>query len=260
MGTALVITVGVAGCASESDEQPTPDNKADVGNVLSEPLNSRLEHKVATLFTRLAPEETGITLIHEFPEDAPFERIQNQASAAGVAIGDVDGDQLPDIFFTNYTHGNRLYRNRGNWQFEDITESAGVSGKGHWGSGPVLVDIDNDDDLDIFVAVFDGANLLYVNDGHSVFQQRPFSSVKGPNVMMAFADYDLDGDLDGYLVTHRLAEDPKHKMPGSTEESFQRGILVQDDSGEIVVAPQWEAVFCLADKGDGSSLIEIAGW
>ncbi len=260
VGAALVVTAGFAGCASKSNEQPALGNQADVGTVFFTPLNSRVDHKAATLFTRLTPEESGITLVHQFPEDANFQRIQDQASASGVAIGDIDGDELPDIFFTNYTHGNRLYRNLGNWKFEDITGIAGVSGKGHWGSGPALVDIDNDDDLDIFVAVFDGANLLYLNDGHGVFTQQPFSSSKGPNVMMAFADYDLDGDLDGYLVTHRIAEDLRQRMPDSSEESFQRGILVRDKSGEVTVAPQWESVFCLADQGDGSSRVEIAGW
>ena len=151
-------------------------------------------------FTRMTNDATGIDLVYCFPQEAPFALMTDHYSGNGLCIGDVDGDGLPDLFLTHYDQGNRLYRNLGNWNFAEVTKSAGVGGGGAWCAGPSFADIDSDGDLDLHVCVFNGPNLLYQNDGNGSFSEisaQAGLNFRGPSVMMAFADYDLDGDLDG---------------------------------------------------------------
>ncbi|MCG7858978.1 VCBS repeat-containing protein, partial [Flavihumibacter sediminis] len=99
-------------------------------------------------------------------------------NGGGVAIGDINNDDLPDIYFTaNKKGGNRLYLNKGNLQFEDITESAGVAGTGDWHSGVTMADVNGDGFLDIYVCAVAGSfqltgkNQLYINKGNNQFQE-----------------------------------------------------------------------------------------
>ena len=117
------------------------------------PFKTRPHLSNAPLFESLKAETTGIDLKYRFPEKAPFNMLTDQGAGSGVCIGDVDGDHLPDIFFTHYDHGNKLYRNLGDLRFEDITDKAGLGGRQGWSGGTTFVDIDNDGDLDLFVAV-----------------------------------------------------------------------------------------------------------
>jgi len=142
-------------------------------------------------------------------------------NGGGVALGDINNDDLPDIFFSGNQVKNKLYLNKGNLQFEDITKTAGVSGNSTWNTGSVMGDINGDGLLDIYVCAvvgingFNGFNELYINNGDNTFTESAakygldfdtFSS----NV--AFLDYDLDGDLDLYLLNHAV----------HTQESFGR--------------------------------------
>ena len=177
-------------------------------STLAEPQSSG-----ATLFRKRTSDETGISLVHRFPANASADLLSDQTSGAGVCIGDIDGDGLPDVYVTNYDQGNRLYRNLGGFRFEDVTQEAGVVGEGRWCAGPSFVDIDNDGDLDLHVCVYGAANLLYINDGKGQFTEQAAKfglAINAASVMMSFADYDLDGDLDGYLVTNRLVTDGKN--------------------------------------------------
>ena len=114
------------------------------------PLADRLPAAGRTLFHRVPSSRSGLDFRLQFPQKAPFDLLTDQTSGTGVAIGDVDGDQRPDLFFTTYNQGNRLYRNLGSWRFEDITQEAGVAGEGRWCGGANFVDFDNDGDYDIF--------------------------------------------------------------------------------------------------------------
>lgn len=103
----------------------------------------------STHFALLQPEQTGVdfTLVWDPPEGTPTRGIGYVSAAGGVCIGDYDNDGLADLFLTRSSGGNRLYRNRGNFQFEDVTEAAGLDLElkhDAWGSGPCFVDIDND--------------------------------------------------------------------------------------------------------------------
>ena len=226
------------------------------------PFKTRPHLSNAPLFESLKAENTGIDLVHRFPEKAPFNMLTDQGSGSGVCIGDVDGDQLPDIFFTNYDHGNKLYRNLGNLRFEEITEKAGLDGRNGWSGGTTFVDIDNDGDLDLFVAIYNAPNLLYINRGNGVFDEQASEfglDHRAASVMVAFSDYDRDGDLDAYLVTHRLKINGKHILPKTTAETFQRKIIEIKADRKPYMTAEFEEVFQMMDKGEGRIELIIAG-
>jgi hypothetical protein len=200
----------------------------------------------ATLFRHKTAQETGISLAIRFPRDAPLDWLTWNNSGNGVCIGDYDGDGLPDVYFTNYSLGNRLYRNKGNWRFEDVTVAAGVTGAGRWCGGSTFVDIDNDGDLDLYVCAYDSPNLLYINKGDGTFENKAAEyglSFSGASVMMAFADYDADGDMDGYLVTNRLQGAPKYYYPYNMKEAFDMGVIQQVSETRLVVGERYQEAF-----------------
>jgi hypothetical protein len=164
------------------------------------------------LFELLRPEQTGIAFANTV---TPHDSVNVQTdvylyNGAGVAVGDVDDDGLPDIFFAGNMVSSRLYRNKGKMQFEDITERAGVKTT-RWATGATMVDIDGDGKLDIYVSVSgppwstpaERANLLFVNNGNGIFTeaaQRYGIADTGFTTHAAFLDYDGDGCLDLFLL------------------------------------------------------------
>jgi hypothetical protein len=128
-----------------------------------------------------------------------------------VAIGDYDNDGLPDIFVVSKTGSCRLFRNLGNWKFEDVTEKAGVGDHGSaariWKQGATFVDVNNDGLLDIYVCRFNAPNLLYINQGDGTFKEEAHAyglDVTDGSVMAYFEDYDRDGWLDVFIQTNVL--------------------------------------------------------
>ena len=179
------------------------------------PLAERRTVGPRKMFTLLDDEATGVLFIPKPLSKKVIELMKYSSSFTsekgmrGVCAGDFDGDGRPDLFYAYPYGGHRLYRNLGAFRFEDVTEKAGL-GKivaGHWALGCCFVDHDGDGDLDLFVAGVGDFNLLLDNQGNGTFRDRAFAlglARKGANVHMAFADYDLDGDLDGYLLTNRM--------------------------------------------------------
>ena len=134
-------------------------------------------------------------------------------NGGGVAVGDIDNDGLVDIYFTSNQNKNRLYRNTGNFVFEDITEKAGVSGKSDWNTGTVMADVNGDGFLDIYVCAvvgihgLKGANELFINNGDNTFTEQAEKyglNFKNYTTSVAFFDYDNDDDLDMYLLNHAV--------------------------------------------------------
>ncbi|MGA2018815.1 MAG: FG-GAP-like repeat-containing protein [Opitutaceae bacterium] len=167
------------------------------------------------MFKALAPQDTGV--VTENPYDDPrmwgalYYQSENGSFGTGVAIGDYDGDGRPDIFVVSKTRSCRLFRNLGNWRFEDVTERAGVGDKGEsagiWKQGATFVDVDNNGLLDIYVCRFNAPNLLYINQGDGTFREEAHArglAVKDASVMAAFCDYDRDGFLDVFVQTNLL--------------------------------------------------------
>src|SRR4051812_4240547 len=166
------------------------------------------------LFELLRPEATGVTFANNLPERADF-NILNYLyyyDGGGVAVGDVDGDGLMDLYFTSNLGANKLYRNKGSYQFEDITARAGVADSVGWKTGVTMADVNGDGRIDIYVSGVDylgmhGRNVLYINNGDGIFTDRTKEyglEHSGFSTQALFFDYDGDGDLDMYLLDHSV--------------------------------------------------------
>jgi len=174
--------------------------------------------KKATLFERIPSSHSGITFNNNIVENDtinPLDKL-NIYNGGGVGIGDFNNDGLQDVYFIGNAVPNRLYLNKGDFKFEDVTQKAGVGGKGGWGRGVAVVDINNDGLKDIYVCntlLNDSVkrlNLLYINqgpdkDGVPLFKEaaREYGlNINVHSTMASFFDYDNDGDLDMYLTVN----------------------------------------------------------
>jgi hypothetical protein len=213
--TAVVLGLSAVACTPK----PPPSTP---GKIESTPLSSA---KSSGRFERLSAEESGIDFVHVWnPSQGHVQDIDNAFAGGGACTGDYDGDGLADVYLTRPQQGSRLYRNLGDFRFEDVTEKAGLADSTLWGTGTSFVDIDNDGDLDLFACCFVGPNRLYVNQGDGSFREEARKrglDFNGASVMMAFADYDLDGDVDAYLLTNRVAT--SHDAPLEALQVEKRG-------------------------------------
>ncbi|MFN3851205.1 MAG: VCBS repeat-containing protein [Spirosomataceae bacterium] len=159
-------------------------------------------------------ENSGIDFENKVVNDADFNifNYRNFYNGAGVAIGDINNDGLSDVYMTSNMGSNKLYLNKGNFQFEDITSKAGVADSAKWSTGVVMVDINHDNLLDIYVcnAGIDKrtkkrGNSLFINNGNMTFTEKAKEyglDEDGYTTHAAFFDYDLDGDLDCYILNN----------------------------------------------------------
>src|SRR6184192_2370975 len=166
------------------------------------------------LFRLLGPAQTGVTFANTITTNDSL-NVQTDVyvyNGAGVAVGDIDNDGLPDLFFTGNMVSSRLYLNKGDMRFEDITERAGVK-TNRWATGATMVDINNDGYLDIYVSVSgsegskgqDRANLLFINNGDRTFTEaaaRYGIADTGFTTHAVFLDYNRDGCLDLFLLNN----------------------------------------------------------
>ncbi len=165
------------------------------------------------LFELLDTEQTGIHFTNEIQEDTrlnilSFEYFYN---GAGVGVADFNQDSLPDLFFASNMGASKLYLNKGNFKFEDITETSGIDTRGKWASGVSIVDINQDGFPDIYLCfagpheASERANALYINNGKNQFTDQAAAyglADTGHTVQAVFFDYDRDDDLDCYLLTN----------------------------------------------------------
>lgn len=165
------------------------------------------------LFTRLSVAETGIDFINQLEDSEEFNvfKYKNYFNGAGVAIGDLNNDGLPDLFLTSNLQDNKLYLNKGNLKFEDITDHAGVAGSKFWSTGVAMADVNADGWLDIYVCNsgdIDGNNMeneLFINNQDGTFTESAQLyglADRGYSTHAVFFDYDGDGDLDCYLLNN----------------------------------------------------------
>ena len=191
----LALCVVISSCGSDSENSTNITKSKEI------------------LFTLLNSEDTGIDFINEVKNRKDFNifKYRNFYNGGGVAIGDINNDNLPDVYLTANMGDNKLYLNKGNFQFEDISETAGVIGNKPWSTGVVMVDINQDGLLDIYVCnagMMEGNNHdndLYINNGDLTFteQAEKYNLAKsGFTIHASFFDYDKDGDLDAYILNN----------------------------------------------------------
>tara|TARA_R110002033_G_scaffold68856_1_gene120084 strand:- start:2688 stop:5936 length:3249 start_codon:yes stop_codon:yes gene_type:complete len=183
-------------------------------------------NKNEAIFGNPKPQDTGIDFSNDLTETNDLNILDYLYfyNGGGVAIGDINNDGLPDVYLSGNQVKNKLYLNKGNLKFEDITEKAGVAGNSTWNTGAVMGDVNGDGYLDIYVCAvvgingFRGFNELFINNGDQTFTESAakygldfdtFSS------SAAFLDFDMDGDLDMYLLNHAI----------HTQESYGKASL-----------------------------------
>src|SRR4051812_35085826 len=203
------------------------------------------KHGPSPRFELLDPNRTGITFSNTLPEDTTF-NILNYLyyyNGGGVAVGDVNNDGLPDLYFTSNRRSNRLYLNKGNYQFEDITERAGVADSVGWKTGVTMADVNGDGYVDIYVCGVSylgmhGRNVLYINNRDGTFTDRTKESgldFEGYSTQALFFDYDNDGDLDMYLLNHSVHTEHGSGDAASRMERHPRAgdRLYRNDAGHF---------------------------
>ena len=158
-------------------------------------------------------EKTGIDFVNKV-EDKELDNsflFRNYYNGGGVAVGDIDNDGLADILLTSNMGENKLYRNRGNWKFEDITAHSGMKQDSMWSTGAAMVDINDDGWLDIYVCnsghMTSGhrKNKLYINNHDRSFTESAAQyglDISAYSTQVSFFDYDLDGDLDCFMINN----------------------------------------------------------
>ena len=230
------------------------------------------------VFKLLSPEQTGITFANTITTDDSlnFQTFTYVYNGAGLAVGDIDNDGLSDIFFSGNMVSSRLYRNKGHFEFEDITERAGIR-TGRWATGATMVDINNDGYLDIYVSVSgpqwskaeERANLLFVNNKDGTFtEQAARYGIADPGFTThaVFLDYNGDGCLDLFLLNNSpkdffrgVASDPTGKAgqaPGNYNQLYRNNCNgtftnVSKEAG-ILLDPGYGLGVAVADvNGDG---------
>lgn len=203
--------------------------------------------KGGDLFENPDSSKTGITFTNTLTssDDLSILDYLYFYNGGGVSIGDINNDGLPDIFFTGNQVKNKLYLNKGHLTFEDISSSAGIEGNSSWNTGVTMADVNGDGFLDIYVCAvvgingFNGFNELYINNGDNTFTESAaqygldFDSYSSN---ASFFDYDLDGDLDLYLLNHAVhTQNSFGRFDLRFERRYETGDkLLRNDNGKFV--------------------------
>ena len=249
----------------------------------SEKENKSITSKTQTLFTLLDAKDTGIDFLNKVKNQKNFNifKYRNFYNGGGVAIGDINNDGLADIYLTGNMVANKLYLNKGNLTFEDISKTAGIEGNKPWSTGVVMVDINQDGLLDIYVS--NAGNLkgnnhdndLYINNGDLTFTEKAaeFNLAKtGFSTHASFFDYDKDGDLDAYILNNSnipvsslgyAEQRDKRAQDWGNVPAIFRGVgdmLLRNDNGKFIDVSEEAGIYgSLIGFGLGVMVTDING-
>ena len=242
--------------------------------------------KKETLFEQIPSSYSGVHFNNKIVENDtinPLDKL-NIYNGGGVGIGDFNNDGLQDIYLVGNAVSNKLYINKGNMKFEDVTKEAGVGGLGGWGRGVAVIDINNDGLLDIYVCntllndSLKRRNLLYINQGadkngvpHFKEMAKEYGlDIKVHSTMASFFDYDNDGDLDMYLTVNEAqsTDNTSSFRPIVTDGSkLSTGRLYRSDWDPVLKHPVFhnvskQAGITIEGYGHATSIVDINrdGW
>ena len=242
-----------------------------------------------TLFQKIPSSHSGVNFNNSITETDSINpmSVVNVYNGGGVGIGDFNNDGLQDIYFTGNMVSSKLYINKGNFKFEDITEKSGTDGLGRWARGVSVIDINNDGLMDIYVCntiysdTLKRRNILYVNKGvnkDGIPEFKDVASAYGLNVheqstMANFFDYDNDGDLDMYLTVNEASNAVNQNQFGKnvnktvTINKGGKGKLYQNNTDSLLRHPFFtdvsvQAGIMLEGFGHGATVadINLDGW
>jgi len=207
------------------------------------------QRKADTLFQLIPAEKTGIHFSNTIEETDSFNILTYEYiyNGGGVGIADFNNDGLQDVVFVGNEVSNKLYLNKGDFKFEDVTEQAKINVAGRWNSGIAISDLNNDGWMDMYICATtkqdssDRKNMLFINQGPDangipIFSEQAASyklDDDGHSVMAAFFDYDLDGDLDVYVLTNqKLNNFPTNYRPKITDGSSENNDRLYQNNGD----------------------------
>lgn len=231
-----------------------------------------------TLFSTLSPAATGIDFANILPDQTPdgMNIIQYlyYYNGGGVATGDLNRDGLPDLYFTANVGQNKLYLNRGNCRFEDVTAASGTGGTGSWKTGVTMADVNGDGWLDIYVCqvgdykTLKGKNQLFINNGLAsgalTFSEQAAGyglDLQAFCTQAAFFDYDLDGDLDCFVLCHSVHSSASYRDTAHTRVFDPRASdrLYRNEDGHFNLLPNSGLKDGLAGYGLGLAIGDLNG-
>ncbi len=197
------------------------------------------------LFVKLPSTETGINFSNPVEDDSSYNILtyRNFYNGGGVATGDINNDGLPDIFLTANLADSKLYLNKGNFLFEDITTTSGIKRRKGWRTGVTMADVNADGWLDIYICNSgdikgdDKENELYINQHNNTFKEE--AKERGLNdagftTHISFFDYDLDGDLDAYILNNSFVDVYKFDLDSARKIRDPNGHkLMRNDDGHF---------------------------
>jgi hypothetical protein len=208
------------------------------------------------LFEKLSPEQSNVKFANQLDESKNISILDYlyYYNGGGVALGDINNDGLVDIYFTSNQGKNKLYLNKGENKFEDISTKAGVEGESDWNTGSIMADVNGDGYLDIYVCAvvgingFEGHNELFINNKDNTFTESAAEyglDTDNFSTSAAFLDYDNDGDLDMYLLNHAVHSEASYgKADIRNKRSYESGDkLFRNDNGLFVDVSDKAGIF-----------------
>ncbi|MEP7382960.1 MAG: VCBS repeat-containing protein, partial [Gemmatimonadota bacterium] len=245
---ALLVAALTVGCSSRPPVDPSWHDAAGYRwRELAVPARGRAG------FTQLEASRTGLAHRNDVDDEHAMAN-RNLLLGAGVALGDVDGDGLPDVFLASVEHPAALYHNAGDFRFTDVTAASGIDVAALSTTGAVLADIDADGDLDLIAGTLGGPLVLWLNDGTGHFHDGTIGSgLTGgfAATTLTLADVDGNGSLDLYVATYKK----RNALDAFSPQARAFDQVVQQVNGRYQVVEPWQSEFRVEARPDLGGIV-----